>query len=248
MSEQESRPALQGSALRLLGVGLAAGAGVALVAARRTAGRMPHLAAWTPLLADRHGQAAADDLTARIQARYTALYPQRPALVDRHPALRDYHFAQAILPGVALYQVLSEDNRDRDAVLEEVAALFEAEYLGLRRVLHAFAQLPPSFNRFRWITRQVMRVAFPAAGWETEWIEDSPRRIAFNMRRCFYLDVLTHYGVPELTALYCRLDDLIYQALPPYVRFERGGTLGRGDAACDFAYVQTNGEIPIPMD
>ncbi len=248
MTEKEGQPSPRGSALRLLGIGLAAGIGLAIVSARRTPRRMPHLAAWTRLLAERHGAAAAEDLAARIQGRYTTLFPQRPALVDRHPVLKSRHFAQSILPGVALYQVLSEDNPDREAVLEEVAALFAAEFLGLRDVLHTFSQLPPSFDRFRFIVRQAMRVLYPPAGWETEWIEDSPRRIAFNMHRCFYLDVLTHYGVPELTPLYCQLDDLIYADLPPYIRFQRGKTLGRGDACCDFAFVQSNGEIPIPMD
>jgi len=248
VTENESNPTAQGSALRLLGIGLAAGAGLALVAVRRTAGRMPHLAKWTSLLAERHGLAAAENLAARIQGRYDLLIPQRPALVDRHPVLKSRHFAQSILPGVALYQVLSEDNPDRAAVLEEVAALLEAEFLGLREVLHAFSLLPPSFDRFRFIVRQAMRVLYPPAGWETEWVEDSPRRIAFNMRRCFYLDVLPHYGVPELPPLYCRLDDLVYAELPPYIRFERGKTLGRGDTCCDFAYVQSNGEIPIPLD
>jgi len=168
--------------------------------------------------------------------------------LDNVGKMLDCAVRPALATRAAISSAINAAYEQRVTVLEEVAALLEAEFLGLREVLHAFSLLPPSFDRFRFIVRQAMRVLYPPAGWETEWVEDSPRRIAFNMRRCFYLDVLPHYGVPELPPLYCRLDDLVYAELPPYIRFERGKTLGRGDACCDFAYVQSNGEIPIPLD
>jgi hypothetical protein len=56
------------------------------------------------------------------------------------------------------------------------------------------------------------------------------------MKSCFYLDVLENYGLPELTVLYCWLDDLIYEGVSPYVRWARKQTLGRGDACCDFRF------------
>ena len=51
--------------------------------------------------------------------------------------------------------------------------------------------------------------------------------IPFNIKTCFYPDVLEGYGVPGLTALYCWLDHLIYEGVSPYVRWARKRTLGR---------------------
>lgn len=86
----------------------------------------------------------------------------------------------------------------------------------------------------RVIPRQ-MRL-FPSSGWQIEWVENSRRRVAFNIRRCFYLDVLTRYGAPELTPAFCDLDNIPGEMLKPNVVFERKSTLGRGAACCDFCY------------
>jgi hypothetical protein len=69
-----------------------------------------------------------------------------------------------------------------------------------------------------------------------EPVEDNDRCFAYDVHRCFYLDVLTAYGAPELTALYCKMDDLMYEALPPTITWERAKTLGRGDDRCDFRW------------
>ena len=56
------------------------------------------------------------------------------------------------------------------------------------------------------------------------------------MTRCFYLNTLTAYGAPELTASFCKSDEVMAELFPPSIRFVRPHTLGRGDALCDFQY------------
>lgn len=68
-----------------------------------------------------------------------------------------------------------------------------------------------------------------------EIIEDSPDCFAFNVYRCFILDVLAEYDAAELTALYCKTDDWLAESLPG-IRWERTRTLGRGDDCCDFRW------------
>ena len=77
---------------------------------------------------------------------------------------------------------------------------------------------------------------FPPDGWDVEWLEVSRRRIAFNIRRCFYLDTLSRWEAPELTPLYCDCDDVVFSALPPRLRWQRTQTLARGGALCDFCF------------
>src|SRR5690242_18734730 len=76
--------------------------------------RMPSIADWR--ISNKQGAI----LAARAQARYDALYHERPHFT--HPALR-WHLEQNILPGLALYQVLSKESNDRDAVLSETVSL-----------------------------------------------------------------------------------------------------------------------------
>ena len=105
-----------------------------------------------------------------------------------------------------------------------------------RRSMERLGRLPFYLWLMRVLIKPVMRLNFPAEGWETEWVETSGDALAFNMHRCFYQDVLAGYGVPELTALYCKMDDLTYDGVSRYVRWARKRTLGRGDACCDFRF------------
>ncbi|HEY6073367.1 MAG TPA: L-2-amino-thiazoline-4-carboxylic acid hydrolase, partial [Anaerolineales bacterium] len=81
----------------------------------------------------------------------------------------------------------------------------------------------------------IMR-SYPTEGWDFAYLENSEDRIAFTATRCFYLNTLTKYGAPELTASFCKTDDAMAEAFPPSIRFIRPHTLGRGDALCDFQY------------
>ncbi len=218
-----------------LAIGLGVGVLLGRIAGRSSHRTMPHLPTFTRALASTRGPVASALLAARIQARYETLYATRPRFA--HPALR-WHLASQILPGVALYQTLKEDaaarGADADTALAEAGAVIERLDM-LARWLPLVRYAPGAFGLFRRITRLSL-LLFPSAGWEIQMDEDSAQRVAFTIRRCFYLDVLKAYGVPELTAHYCHLDDVAYAALPPSIRWERSTTLGRGGTSCDFCW------------
>ena len=223
-----------------IGLGLAASVVAGRLIVRRKSGK-PNFAkadTWRKALIGKYGTIEAEALMGKLQQRYEELYRARPH--HDHPALRK-HLAQNILPGLALYQVLLAEGNDRAAALAEVEQLLHASAVrsGLRKTVAALKFLPEPFRLLRPVVRAAMRFGFPAAGWETDWLEDSDQRIAFNIQRCFYLDTLTTYGAPELTPLFCRMDDVVYEALPASIRWERTGTLGRGNDRCDFCYRHT---------
>lgn len=219
-----------------LPLGLLAGAlgGAVLVKVLSATPRMPNIGPWQQALIEQRGEVEGAMLAARVQARYDELYTQRPHFADR--ALR-MHLEDHILPGLALYQVLQNDRGEPESALSEVDRLFEAGLDKKLVQLRLLGRLPAPFAAFRLLARWSMR-EFPAEGWAIELVEDSKQSYAFTIRRCFYLDVLTAYGAPELTASFCRLDDLLCANLPPPLRFERTKTLGRGDDCCDFRYVR----------
>ena len=147
-----------------------------------------------------------------------------------------------ILPGLALYQVLQEEGLDQGAALAETQELFEGVFGRLATVPRFLATLPDPFDAFRRVARTAIRAGFPPSGWDAEWTEDSDTCLAYNVRRCIYLEVLTSYGSPELTALYCRMDDLTFEGLPASITWERTKTLGQGGDVCDFRWCRAPAE------
>jgi hypothetical protein len=95
------------------------------------------------------------------------------------------------------------------------------------------------FAILRIVNRWAMKQRYPPEGWRFEWVEDSDQCIAYDARECFYLNVLTAYGAPELLAHFCAVDDLLFGDLPG-IAWGRTKTLGRGDDRCNFRFCRTS--------
>lgn len=195
--------------------------------------RMPLAAAWRRALARQHGKPEATRLMALIEARYAELAAGRPRYANR--AMRR-HMEARILPILAIYQVLRASLGDQEAALAEVEELFHRVFAWRRRQVGLLHWLPRPFALFRWIGRRTTERDYPPEGWAIEWVEDSDRRLAFNIRRCIYLETMTACGAPELVPHICGFDDWMFAALPRSIAWERTTTLGRGGDRCDFCW------------
>jgi hypothetical protein len=228
----------------VFGLGVVAGAlAVARVIGRRAEPRVPDLAAWQRALAETHGQVRAGFLAGQVQARFKALYAARPRFAG---AALQFHLDRNILPGLALYQVLREElEAGQDSVESSASALAEVDQLMEAALLASpfpvlirlAGRLPWAFHLVRLANRLGMRLGYPPEGWITTWLEDSEQCVAFDITGCFYLDVLTDYGAPELTPSFCRMDDLLYGHLDK-ARWGRTETLARGFPRCDFRFIR----------
>jgi hypothetical protein len=198
---------------------------------------MPYLDAGQHVLAETRGLVQATLLAARAQARYGELYARR--LHFGQPALRQ-HYEEGILPVLALYQALREEGDDQEAALAEMDRIVAAtvERSVRRRLVWVLGRLPDPYAVLRIANRWAMKHRYPPEGWRFEWVEDGERCIAYDARECFYVNVLTLYGAPELTAHLCAVDDLLYGDLPG-IAWERTKTLGRGDDRCNFRFCRT---------
>jgi hypothetical protein len=219
----------------LFALGLAAGAFGAIWLIRRSLRSRQTLKflIWQQSLADRYGDGKASEITRRVQNRYADLYFDRP-IYDQRALQR--HLDEQILPGLALYQVLKTELGSREAALAETSHLFQASSNLLLFPVWLLGILPDPFAFLKRANRQVMRRDYPTAGWDVEWLQDSRDRFSFNIYHCFYLTVLSSYGAPELTPLFCNIDDYMMERLPSSISWRRTRTLGRGDALCDFSW------------
>jgi hypothetical protein len=217
--------------------GLAAGAMGGLLVGQRLATRprrMPYLDIGWQVLAETRSEVKTALLAARVQARYDELYAHRPRF--HHPALRQ-HLEKGALPPLALYQTLREENGNQEAALSEIDRILAAlvERSGRRRLVQIMGRLPDPFAILRIVNRWAMKRVYPSEGWRFEWVEDSEQCIAYDAHECFYLNVLTAYGAPELTAHLCVIDDLLFSDLPG-IFWGRTKTLSRGDDRCNFRF------------
>ena len=197
---------------------------------------MPNLKDFRNALVDQLGAEEAATLIDRVVLRYYRLYQDR---VDHDDRALQTHLEENILPGLALYQVLREARYGEEEALEITAEAFAAWGQRGRRRMRMLGRLPFAYQVIRLLVRRVMAASFPSEGWEIEWVEVSSRQVAFNMKSCFYLDTLRAYGAPELTRVYCDLDDAIYDGVSPCFEWKRTKTLGRGNDVCDFGFKRT---------
>jgi hypothetical protein len=215
----------------LVSAALAALIFLARRAARR--GQLPAYDLWQAKLAERHGSWYARELIARTQARFSGLFAARKQY--HNPALRR-HYEGNLLPVIALYQTLLAEGWSLPTIQEQISELFSVQLRPASFAVRALSRLPNPFGAFRVLLRLRMKTGYPEEGWHTRWEEDSPQRQAFTFSRCFYLDVLSEYGLPELTPMFCETDDRLAESFPPQIRWRRKGTLGKGAEACDFCY------------
>jgi hypothetical protein len=170
----------------------------------------------------------------RVQQRYRDLYAGHD--LPEHPFLR-WHLSEGILPGLAFYQVLRESGESQQSALATIDRAFVSLFSDNIRKMKRLGRLPFIYPILRLIIKPAMR-PYPAEGWKKEWIQNDKKAIRFNMKSCYYHDVLSEYGAPELTASFCRVDDLTYENMSPALLWQRTMTIARGDAYCDFCFAR----------
>jgi len=219
-------------------VGVALGAVGCLVAHNAlNAARMPNSRIWQWILAEKHGEIDAAILMARIQKKYQELKDRRP-IFER--AVFNAHVVGNILPGLALYQILREGGMDEQTALTEIDDIFEKWFTQAppanMRMNQAMKYFPENFSIFRRLLLFVMDQFFPAPGWQYQMVADNENSMAFNMTHCFYLDMLNYYEAPELTPVFCKLDDILMAAMPASIQWGRTHTIGTGAEYCNFRW------------
>jgi hypothetical protein len=170
----------------------------------------------------------------RICARYRDLcathdFPQN--------AFLKWHLREGILPGLAFYQVLRESGESRESALAAIDRAFLSLFSDNVSKMKRLGRLPFIFPFLRLFIKPAMR-PYPPEGWKIEWVQNDRDAIRFNMKNCFYHDILSRYGAPELTASFCRVDDLTYENMSPALAWRRTMTIAGGDECCDFCFAR----------
>jgi len=72
---------------------------------------------------------------------------------------------------------------------------------------------------------------------QTEVLEQTKKKFAFNVYRCRYAEMYTHLGIPELgKMLSCDRDFPLIEGYNPKIRLKRTQTIMEGADICDFCF------------
>jgi hypothetical protein len=196
--------------------------------------RLPFAKIGKKYLESKFGKKKTSHLFNQVKTGYNALFENRVLLRDL--VLR-FHEVNFMLPALALYkELLTEYGGDSQAAINDVEEVVRLTILEQTRLPFSPLRWPHRpFPLFRRGFVLVMK-AFPTPAWTIDYLEKSPRRIAFNITHCFYHEQLTQLGIPELTRVFCRADDAMAEHFPPYIGYERSMTIGKGGEYCDFRY------------
>ncbi len=141
--------------------------------------------------------------------------------------------AERIFPSAAVYLSLKEEiDADKAYNIME-----KATYDRCRSIAGKLAnvmKLPGMKSLFVSVWNPLTKKVFgPNNGFKNVFYDNKKGEYKMDVTFCPYFRYFTELGCPELTKISCKSDDLIYGNLPG-IKFERKGTLGRGNDHCDF--------------
>ena len=174
-----------------------------------------------------------DEKYKQVIARYQELFNKQE--LPKHPALQ-WHLIEGILPGLAFYQILRESGETQESALAMIDQTFEILFSDNFARMKKLGRLSFIYPFLRIFIKPAMR-QYPLEGWKIDWLQNDRNAIRFNMKSCFYFDNFSKYGAPELTASFCRVDDLTYDNMSPRIKWQRLKTIGRGETYCDFCFL-----------
>lgn len=150
------------------------------------------------------------------------------------------HMYNHIFPVLAYYMSLLDSGVDQEKAYENTLQQTQRYAEKAKENNKKFGNTPGAFFLFRMAVKKVMAKEFPAEGWETDWILCNHHEVHFNLKKCVYYDVVSHYGHPELCSVFCKNDTMVFSGFLPKIRFKRSGTIGMGEELCDFHFIKNS--------
>lgn len=191
-----------------------------------------------PQIKEKYGEEKAREILTNAERRYAALLEEN----TDEPRAYSGQKRERIYPSIALFHALVDTGTKR-----EEAAAFVMDYY--RRLAERAAPVIRTVLKIPGLYRLVPKLFFdtalkhcvPEAGFLTENRFLSKTGMRFDMVKCPYQDSCVRYGCPELVKGFCDTDDICYGNMHSRLSWERSGTLGHGDALCDFKLRITEG-------
>lgn len=166
----------------------------------------------------------------RLLGRMSRLLEENREYADR----KNYSHMCNLITALAMELTLEENGKPRKEAQESVA---NAMYDFLKPTVPKMQKLA-SHGWFVRLLKIIMPVKFGNTighGWEVEFPKCPGDTYSMITRRCIYHDIFSRYGMPEFTAVFCQVDDMMYRELPR-AEFIYTQQIGRGGDMCDYSF------------
>lgn len=158
-------------------------------------------------------------------------------LLEENPEYADYnnygHLCN-LFTSLAMVMVLKENGKTTAEAEKEVA---DAMYAFIEPQIASMEKLA-SHGWFVGLLRLTMPVKFGKTlgyGWDVEFLKCPKDTFAMTTHKCIYQQIFTKYGMPEMTAGFCKVDDILYSNLPR-AEFIYTQQIGTGGSMCDYSF------------
>ena len=147
---------------------------------------------------------------------------------------KNYGHLCNLLTSIAMIMVLEQNGRTREEAEKEVS---EAMYEYIKPQIVSMKKLAGH----GWFVR-LLKISMPLKfkktlgyGWSVEFPKCPSDTFAMITHKCIYQQLFAKYGMPEMTARFCKVDDILYSDLPR-AEFIYTQQIGNGGDMCDYSY------------
>lgn len=166
----------------------------------------------------------------KLIARINQLIEENSEYVDSG----NYGHLCNLLTSLAMIMVLEESGKTRDEAEKQVAdAMYEyikPQILSMKKLAnHGW------FVRFLKITMPLKFKTTLGYGWKVEFPKCPADTFSMITHKCIYQQIFSKYQMPEMTAVFCKVDDVLYGELPR-AKFLYTEQIGTGGSMCDYSF------------
>ena len=183
------------------------------------------------------------------QSRFRDLYKEwdeedRALLIDKMNILlfensqytdsKNYGFLCNLLTSLAIVQVLESKGMPRKEAEQYTA---DAMYKFIEPQIKSMKKLASNgwFVRFLKLTMPMKFRNTLGYGWDVEFPKCGRDEFSMITHKCIFHQVFEKYGMPEMTAIFCKVDDTLYSDLPR-ADFLYSQQIGNGGTMCDYKF------------
>jgi hypothetical protein len=183
------------------------------------------------------------------RSRFRDLYKEwdeedRALLIDKMNVLlfensqytdsKNYGFLCNLLTSLAIVQVLESKGMPRKEAEQYTA---DAMYKFIEPQIKSMKKLASNgwFVRFLKLTMPMKFRNTLGYGWDVEFPKCGRDEFSMITHKCIFHQIFEKYGMPEMTAIFCKIDDILYSDLPR-ADFLYSQQIGNGGTMCDYTF------------
>lgn len=175
-----------------------------------------------------------NNIDAQEQLRLTTIMAHLIEEIAEYADSKNYGHLCNLITSLAIVMLLEENGKTRKEA-EDIAA--SAMYKFIEPQIASMQRLASNswFVGFLKLTMPIKFRNTLGYGWNVEFPKCPKDTFSMITHSCIYHQIFSKYGMPEMTAVFCKVDDILYSELPR-AQFLYTEQIGTGGSMCDYTF------------